>query len=316
MQDGGSLVPDVESLTGRAAIMAKQQAGGQLQGAVARGGAQGAAQGGAQSGAQGAEQHADQERPRKVSREGVTSAGTGMQRGARQEGAGSALAGRGQGQPSLLPAFMANPGLMASAFMSNPFAFAQAMSQEMDRLFSTYGGGEFASPFGQPSGGSQAGRGLTGGQQGLQQGMPLGGRGLAQWAPPVEVFQRGNELVVRADLPGLTPDDVQIEIEDGVLTVSGERRQEADERQEGFYRTERSYGAFSRSVALPEGVDEEQVQARFEHGVLEVTVPLPQRRQRGRRVQIRSGGAQSAGQQQVGQVNQQAGAESGREGSA
>lgn len=205
----------------------------------------------------------------------------------------------------MLPAFMTNPGLMASAFMSDPFAFAQAMSQEMDRLFDTFGGT------------SQGGRALSTGGSGrsLQQ---QGGRGQSSWAPQMEVFQRGHEMVLRADLPGISPDDVQIDVEDGVLTISGERRNTNEERQEGFYRSERSYGAFSRSIALPEGVDEDQVNARYEHGVLEVTVPLPeQQRQRGRRVQIQSGAGarstQSSAQQSSGQ---QGSARSGAGGSA
>jgi len=184
----------------------------------------------------------------------------------------------------MLPAFMTNPGLMASAFMSDPFAFAQAMSSEMDRLFDTFGGT------------AQGGRELLPGESGrsLQQQ----GSRAQYWAPQMEVFQRGTDMVVRADLPGITPDDVQIDVEDGVLTISGERRQKHEERQERFYRSERSYGTFTRSIALPEGVDDDQVNARFEHGVLEVTVPLPQQqRTRGRRVQIQGGAG--AGQQRV-----------------
>ena len=233
----------------------------------------------------------EQERQRDVTRE-QGSAGAGMQRSAAGRSSG-ALAGRGQGQPSLLPAFMASPGLMASAFMSDPFTFAQAMSDEMDRLFSSYGFG--TAPFGQREGAS--GREASGGRsQALQRGQQQGGR-VTRWMPPMEVFQRGKEMVVRADLPGLSPEDVQIEIEDGVLTVSGERRQEHEDRQEGWYRSERSYGAFSRSIALPEGVNEDQVQARFDQGVLEVTVPVPEQREtRGRRVQIQSGSGKSASQ--------------------
>ena len=239
---------------------------------------------------QSAQQGGDQERQRQVSRES-NSGSMGMQRGGGRQ-TGSSLAGRGE--PSLLPAFMSNPGLMASAFMSNPFAFAQAMSQEMDRLFDTFGGT------------SQGGRGLSASgsgrsvqQQGDRQMGAQRGRSLASWAPQMEVLRREHEIVVRADLPGMTPHDVQIDIEDGVLTISGERRQTNEEREEGFYHTERSYGSFARSIALPEGVDEEKVNARFEHGVLEVTVPLPeQQRQRGRRVQIQSpvGAGQSANQ--------------------
>jgi len=90
-------------------------------------------------------------------------------------------------------------------------------------------------------------------------------------------------------LPGIKADDVNIEIEDGVLTISGERQQTSEDRQQGMYRSERSYGSFARSVALPEGVDENQVQARFEHGVLEVTMPIPEQRQRARRIQVQAG---------------------------
>jgi HSP20 family protein len=277
---------------------------------------EGAQSGSASSGSgQSAQQSPDQERQRPINREPASS-GTGMQRGG-QSGAGSSISGRGQ--PSMLPAFMTNPGLMASAFMSDPFAFAQAMSSEMDRLFDTFGGT------------SQGGRNLStsGSGKSLQQ---QGSRGQSYWAPPMEVFQRGNEMVVRADLPGVTPDDVQIDVEDGVLTVSGERRNTNEEQREGFYRSERSYGAFSRSIALPEGVDEDQVNARYEHGVLEVTVPLPQQqRQRGRRVQIQSGagsgssqssgqssGQQSSSRQSAGQqgTQQQAGGQSGAGGSS
>ena len=239
------------------------------------------------SSGQSAQQSSDQERQRQISREPRSSSGMGMQRGS------------GSGQSSMLPAFMTNPGLMASAFMSDPFAFAQAMSQEMDRLFDTFGGT------------SQGGRNAmtSGSSRGLQQ---QGGRAQSYWTPPMEVFQRGNEMVVRADLPGISPDDVQIEVEDGVLTISGERRNNNEDRQEGFYRSERSYGAFARSIALPEGVDEDQVNAHYEHGVLEVTVPLPQQqRQRGRRVQIQSGAGAGSSQR----VGQSAGQSSGQQSS-
>lgn len=250
---------------------------------------------GAMSGSvQGADARSDQERQRQVTREGGAGPGTGMQRG-RQPGAGTGVTGRGQAQPSLLPAFMSSPGLMASAFMSNPFAFAQAMSQEMDRLFGAFGSEDLASPYAQGA----AGRGLASTGQ-------AAGRGMTQWTPQMEAFQRGNELVVRADLPGLKPDEVQIDVEDGVLTISGERRESSEDRREGWYRSERSYGAFSRSIALPEGVDEDQVNARYEQGVLEVTVPLPQQqRPRARRVQIQAGAPSSQQPQSPRQSPQQ-----------
>ena len=102
--------------------------------------------------------------------------------------------------------------------------------------------------------------------------------------------QNGNQITVCADLPGLTAKDIDIEVEDGILTISGERHQSSEDKKEGYYRSERSYGSFARSVALPDGVDENQIRAKFDNGVLEVTVPVPEQRQRGRRVEIQSGG--------------------------
>ncbi len=98
----------------------------------------------------------------------------------------------------------------------------------------------------------------------------------AAWSPQVELFEREGQLVVRADLPGLKKDDVHIEVEDNVLSLRGERRSEHEERQQGFYRSERSYGSFQRSFRLPEGIRPDQVKANFENGVLEITLPTPQ----------------------------------------
>jgi HSP20 family protein len=185
---------------------------------------------------------------------------------------GTAVAGPQSFLPSLLAA---PPGLFASAFMSNPYGFMQRMSEEMDRLFQTAGfGGSLPAPL--TSGSAAAGRGLATGREG------------GMWTPQIEVRQRGNELVVRADLPGIKKEDVNVEVNDGMLTISGERRQEDTEEREGFYRSERSYGTFYRSIPLPEGVTEDQISASFEDGVLEVVVPTPQQQQpRGRKVQIK-----------------------------
>jgi HSP20 family protein len=248
------------------------------------------AQSGGMSGSSGqsAQALADRERQRQVSREPETRAGTGLQRGSgRQTGGGASLARRGQ--PSVLPAFMANPDLMANAFLSNPFAFAQAMSQEMDRIFETV------------SGTGQGSRGMTTGNYG--RGVQRGGQqrgmqdfgGLPDWEPNIEVFQRGNELVVRADLPGVPPDDVMIDIDDDTLTIAGERQEMRDDRDEsGRYLSERIYGAFARTIPLPDGVNADEVRARFDNGVLEIAIPVSeQQRQRGRRVPIESGAGAS-----------------------
>jgi len=99
--------------------------------------------------------------------------------------------------------------------------------------------------------------------------------GAATWFPEVDVFEKNNRLVTKIDLPGMKKEDVKVEAADGRLTISGERRTEADEKKEGFYRSERQYGSFYRSVPLPEGAKLEDVKATFDDGVLAVSVPLP-----------------------------------------
>jgi HSP20 family protein len=95
------------------------------------------------------------------------------------------------------------------------------------------------------------------------------------WAPQVETFRRDNNLVIRADLPGLTKDNVTIETDDDVLILSGERSDETRDERDDFYRSERTYGRFFRAIQLPEGVDAEKIDATFKDGVLEVTIPAP-----------------------------------------
>ena len=108
----------------------------------------------------------------------------------------------------------------------------------------------------------------------------------AAWAPPVEVSERGGQLVVRAELPGLTKKDVRVEIREDAVTIQGERRREREEKGKGFYRSERSYGSFFRQIPLPEGVDPASAKAAFKDGVLEVTMPAPPKPAKGRSVPI------------------------------
>jgi HSP20 family protein len=105
---------------------------------------------------------------------------------------------------------------------------------------------------------------------------PSGNSGARRWVPAMDLVETEDNFVLRADLPGMTQDDVKIELEDHVLTISGERKAEHSERQEGFYRVERSFGTFSRSLTLPKGVDAEGVSASFDQGVLEVRIPKPE----------------------------------------
>jgi HSP20 family protein len=116
-----------------------------------------------------------------------------------------------------------------------------------------------------------------------------GGNGPARrWTPAMDLLETEDEFVLRADLPGLTESDVNIELEDNVLTVSGERHAEREDKREGFYRMERAYGSFSRSLTLPKGIDPEAVTAAFDRGVLEVRVPKPEQR-KPRRISISAG---------------------------
>src|SRR5262245_124050 len=111
-----------------------------------------------------------------------------------------------------------------------------------------------------------------------------------EWQPNVDVFQRGNELVIRADLPGLSADDANVEISDDAVTISGERREEREDDRGGVYRFERSYGSFFRVIPLPEGAITDQAKANFTNGVLEITVPAPPEQvSRGRRIEIGRG---------------------------
>lgn len=137
----------------------------------------------------------------------------------------------------------------------------QSIQQEMNRLFGTF----FDSPPGESNGGA-----------------------IRRWIPAMDLVEEDDHFVLRADLPGLSEEDVNVELEDNVLSISGERKSEHEDRKEGYYRIERASGSFSRSLTLPEGIDPERIQARFEKGVLEVRVPKPEQR-KPRRVAINVG---------------------------
>ena len=142
----------------------------------------------------------------------------------------------------------------------NPFSVMRRMTEEMDRAFQT----------------SNSANG-----------------GSALWAPAVEVSQTDSRYVVRAELPGLKPDDVQIEVTEDGLVLSGERAFERDLDKGGIHRTEIRYGRFYRVIPLPDGASVDQAKAKFENGVLEVTVPLAEENRERRRIQVEGSGATS-----------------------
>ena len=130
------------------------------------------------------------------------------------------------------------------------------LQTEMNRLFNTV----FDSPGGNPG-------------------------ALRRWMPAMDLLETADHFVLRADLPGMSEEDVSIELEDSTLTISGERKAEHEESEEGYYRVERASGSFQRSLTLPRGVDPEAVTAVFDRGVLEVRVPKPEER-KPRRIHI------------------------------
>jgi HSP20 family protein len=118
-----------------------------------------------------------------------------------------------------------------------------------------------------------------------------GGSTLRRWMPAMDLVETADHFVLRADLPGLSEEDVNIELEDRVLTISGERKAEHELSKEGYHRVERAFGTFSRALTLPEGIDPDAVAATFDRGVLEVRIPKPEER-KPRKVSIGVGGQQ------------------------
>jgi HSP20 family protein len=144
-----------------------------------------------------------------------------------------------------------------------PVRELNSLQNEMNRLFSTF--------FDTPTAGN-------------------GGGSARRWIPAMDLVETEDHYVLTADLPGLGQEDINLEFEGDVLTLSGERRNEQTDRKDGFYRIERATGSFSRSLTLPEGVDPEAVKATFDRGVLEVRIPKPEQR-KPKKVAIQVGDA-------------------------
>jgi HSP20 family protein len=143
-----------------------------------------------------------------------------------------------------------------------PVTELNTIQNEMNRLFNTF--------FDQPA---QSGRGNS---------------TTRRWLPAMDLVETSDYYLLRADLPGLSDGDVNIQLEDNVLTLSGERKSEHEERQDGYYRLERGFGSFTRSLTLPDGVDPDSIQAHFDRGVLAIRIPKPEQK-KPRTVQISLG---------------------------
>ena len=108
------------------------------------------------------------------------------------------------------------------------------------------------------------------------------------WTPAMDLVEAEDHFLLRADLPGLREEDVNIEVRDNTLRISGERKAEHEQRERGWYRLERQFGKFSRALTLPEGINPDAIEAKFDHGVLEVLIPKPEER-KPRRIEINGG---------------------------
>jgi HSP20 family protein len=148
-------------------------------------------------------------------------------------------------------------------YSRDPFEMMQRLSDEMDELFESFF-------HGRPLARSR-------GQSRLQN----------LWAPEVELREEGNQLRVQVDLPGVSKENVKVDVREGMLTIEGERREERTEggEQQGLRRSERRYGSFYRSIPLPEGAQADKAEARMKEGVLEITVPITQKQTRRLEIQ-------------------------------
>ena len=140
-----------------------------------------------------------------------------------------------------------------SLFSMNPFALMRQLTDEMDRF---------------------AGQ------------LPRTGGDGTLWTPAIEVKQKEGKLMVTAELPGLKKENVNVHIDDNLLVVEGERKEEKEEKREGYYRSERSYGKFYRSIALPDGAKSDQATAQFNDGVLEISVPIPEMKAKSQQIPV------------------------------
>lgn len=110
------------------------------------------------------------------------------------------------------------------------------------------------------------------------------------WSPRVDVLQREGKVLYRVDLPGLTKDDIKVDIHNDMVTIQGERKHEAQEEREGYFYSERTHGSFYRAIPLPEGADASKANAEFRNGVLEISMPAPApQEQKARRLEVKEG---------------------------
>jgi len=174
-----------------------------------------------------------------------------------------------------------------------PLSMMRRISEDMDRLFDSFG----------------FGRGLLQNPSGQSTLSGYGGEGTSSlWAPHIEVSERDGKFLVSADLPGVKKEDVKVEITQDAVTIQGQRKQEKTSSEGGFYRSERSYGSFYRTIPLPEGANTDNASATFRDGVLQIEIDAPQQKSSGRTLEIKD--AASSGTSRAAESQQMAGGKS------
>lgn len=153
------------------------------------------------------------------------------------------------------------PFFRGSLFSVNPFALMRQFAEDMDHMFAQ---------------------------------TPRSAGEIGAWAPAIEVKEKEGKLTVTAELPGVKTGDVKVHVDGNTLIVEGERKQEKEEKREGYFHSERSYGKFYRSIMLPEGAKTEQTAAQFNNGVLEVTVPVPEAKEKRKDIPVQEGTKKAA----------------------
>jgi HSP20 family protein len=162
-------------------------------------------------------------------------------------------------------------------FGTTPFTMMRRFMDDMDRMFEDFGQLK-AAPF-----------------FGTEMAFPRWAEfEKSMWSPEVEILNRNGDMIVRADLPGLKLEDINVEIVDGALKLSGERKEEKEEKKEGYYHSERTYGSFFRSIPVPENVTPENATAKFENGVLEVKIAVPTMESAGHKIKIQAGAPEAS----------------------
>jgi len=160
-------------------------------------------------------------------------------------------------------------GFPASFFGPTPFSFMRQFTDDMERMFEDFSSLRLSPYFER----DLAFPAWTEFQ-------------IPDWSPQIEIAENNGQFTVHADLPGMKREDINVELMEDSLVISGERKKESREERDGFYKTERTYGGFHRSIPLPEGVDKDKATATFRDGVLQITVAVPARELKGRKLEI------------------------------